>query len=116
MEGVNLAMMGLRGLILLIIQKSQRNPKMESARHVLGRYLSQRLSKCSINSSGVIELVNAVVSIAEEKGVETDMLKTAQEMILDSNHDLDFLLRTFLEREVSNTSSKELHSGSKIAV
>lgn len=116
MERVNLVMMGLRGLILLIVQEYQHHPKRESARYILGRYLNHKLSKKSIEGFTMIELVNAVVAVAEEKGVEADMREAAKEMILDSRHDIELLLITFLETETGNTVHNEIYYNTKKAI
>jgi len=116
MERVNLVMMGLRGLLLLIVQEYQHHPKKVSARYILGRYLNHQLSKKSIECFNMIELVNAIVAVAEEKGIESDMREAAKVMILESNHDIELLLITFLEKEGENAVHSNTYFNTKKAI
>lgn len=91
---MNLAMMGLRGLLIEMMKEHQRHENNRSLKMILE---DVQIPGTLPADGNIVEIANQVAYGAEVKGVEHDMKIAAMWALLEGEIDLDALICDFLE-------------------
>ena len=102
---MNLAMMGLRGLLIEMMKDHQRHENNRSLMMILE---DVRIPGTLPADGNIVEIANQVAYAAEVKGVDHDMKIAAMWALLESVIDLDALFCDFLEPRLSVRSIDEV--------
>lgn len=95
----NIQLMGLRNLLLVLVQDYQKRHSNEQTLNMLKCFIGCNGADHLLNGNTVVDFVNVIASASEKARTDDEMKLIIQEMLWEGNCDIEWLLTTYFSEE-----------------